>query len=92
MNKADRDHMSLVALLGCMACRRLGYETPQVELHHINNGTMGKRASNKEVIGLCHTHHRTGGYSVAVHAGRKAFESAIGATERELLEDALNAL
>lgn len=90
--KAERDHMSLVASLGCVACKRLGYDTPQVELHHIHNGTMGKRASNKEVIGLCHAHHRTGGYGVAVHAGRKAFENAIGATECELLEDVMNEL
>lgn len=29
------------------------------------------RADNFHVIPLCHTHHRTGGHGVAIHAGRK---------------------
>jgi hypothetical protein len=45
---------------------------------------MGKRASNFDVIPLCHIHHRTGGYGVAVHAGKLEWESANG-TEIELL-------
>jgi hypothetical protein len=44
------------------------------------------RASNYDAIPLCHKHHRTGGYGVAFHAGKQAFEDQFG-TEGELLEE-----
>lgn len=71
--------------MGCIACRNMGFTNSPAEAHHIGNGTMGKRASNFEVIALCPTHHRHGGHGVAVHAGRKAFEASHG-TEMDLLE------
>ena len=83
--KAEREHMVAVAALGCIVCRNLGFSASPAEVHHIGNGTLGKKASNFETIGLCPTHHRNGGHGVAVHAGRKAFEANFG-TERELLE------
>ena len=83
--KAEREHMDRVVSLGCVACLNLGYYDAPSEIHHIGNGTMGKRASNYEVIPLCPTHHRNGGYGVAVHAGRKAWERLHG-TEQELLK------
>lgn len=88
MTKAEREHMNRVSALCCIACRNAGLGDSPAELHHIGNGTMGKRASNHEVIPLCHVHHRTGGYGVAVHAGRKAFEANHG-TERDLLAQTL---
>jgi len=82
--KKEREYFSRVVEIGCIACLNNGiYNTP-AEIHHIGNGTMGKRASNDQVIGLCHIHHRTGGYGVAVHAGRKEWENNFG-TEQELL-------
>ncbi|AUR88531.1 recombination enhancement RecA-dependent nuclease [Vibrio phage 1.115.B._10N.222.49.B11] len=84
MRKDEKEHIEKVVSLGCIACSVVGYDTPQVEVHHIGNGTMGKRASNFEVIPLCAQHHRLGGSGVAVHAGRKSFEAVYG-TERELL-------
>ena len=83
--KAERNHMGAVAALGCVVCRNLGFGETPAEVHHIGNGTLGKKASNFETIALCPTHHRNGGHGVAVHAGRKAFEANFG-TERELLE------
>lgn len=83
--KAEREHMGAVAALGCIVCRNLGFGDSPAEVHHIGNGTLGKKASNFETIPLCPTHHRHGGHGVAVHAGRKAFEANFG-TERELLE------
>ena len=77
--KAEQQWLNRVAELGCIICQR------PAEIHHIGNGTMGKRASNFEVIPLCCEHHRTGGHGVAVHAGRRTWE-AIHGTERELLE------
>lgn len=89
--KAEKAHMNRVAERGCIVCFNLGhYDTP-AEIHHIGNGTMSKRASNYEVIGLCHIHHRTGNNGVAVHSGRKAFEANFG-TEQELLNQTLEAL
>ena len=83
--KAERDHMGAVAALGCVVCRNLGFGETPAEVHHIGNGTLGKKASNYETIPLCDAHHRNGGHGVAVHAGRKTFEARYG-TERELLE------
>lgn len=84
MNKAETEHVNKVLEYGCIACRTLGFYTPDCEVHHIGNGAMGKRASNYEVIPLCAMHHRLGGYGVAVHAGRKVWEDQFG-TEQELL-------
>ena len=47
---------------------------------------MGKRASNYDVIPLCHRHHRTGGYGVAVHEGRRIWEANFG-SEQKLLNE-----
>ena len=91
MKKAERDHISKVVESCCIACRLNGIDDSQAEAHHIGNGTMGKKASNFEVIALCPIHHRSGGHGVAVHAGRKAFEAVFG-TEQELLEMTINML
>ena len=91
MNKADKEFMGLVAELGCIVCRNNGdYDSP-AEIHHVGNGTMGKRASNHEIIPLCHIHHRTGNNGIAVHAGRKSFESNFG-TEQGLLAQTMELL
>tara|TARA_R100000951_G_scaffold116755_1_gene130449 strand:+ start:9965 stop:10258 length:294 start_codon:yes stop_codon:yes gene_type:complete len=81
----EKKHLEKVASFGCIACVNSGLGETPAEIHHIGNGTMGKRASNQEVIPLCHVHHRTGGHGVAVHAGRETWESNFG-TEQELLE------
>lgn len=91
MNKSETEHINKVLQLGCVACKKLGHYTPQCEVHHIGNGAMGKRASNYEVIPLCAMHHRLGGYGVAVHAGRKAWEDQFG-TEQELLAEVMGAI
>lgn len=92
----ERQHMALVASLGCIVCKNLGYTMHKVELHHIRDGYgVGQRASNFEVIPLCPTHHRTGlkadrtgkahfGY----HQSPKDFEIAYG-KERDLLEQVM---
>lgn len=87
----EKKHMSKVAELGCIVCNNgFAFDVP-AEIHHIGNGTMGKRASNYEVIPLCHGHHRTGGYGVAVHAGRKAWENSYG-SEQDLLKQVMEML
>lgn len=81
----EKRHLNKVANIGCIVCLNLGLGETPAEIHHIGNGTMAKRASNYESIPLCHIHHRTGNSGVAVHSGRKSFESNFG-TEQELLE------
>lgn len=78
--KREREHMSKVADLGCLIC-----SNPQVELHHVRTHTgMGKKASNFEVLPLCHLHHRNGGHGIALHAGVRTWEENFG-TQRDLL-------
>lgn len=84
----EKRHLNKVASMGCIVCCNLGLGETPAEIHHIGNGTMSKRASNYEAIPLCPIHHRTGGYGLAVHSGRKVWESAFG-TEQELLEQTL---
>lgn len=83
MKAIERLHLSKVAALGCIIC-----QSP-AEIHHIRHGVgMGQRSSYKKAIPLCHSHHRTGGFGVALHAGQKTFEANFG-TELELLEKTL---
>lgn len=83
--KAEKLHLSRVAALGCIVCRNLEYGESSAEIHHCSSGTgLAVRADHFQVIPLCHAHHRTGGYGVAVHAGRKSWEKKYG-TEADLL-------
>ena len=80
MTKAQKAHYSRVAALGCILCRRLGYEGTPPELHHIRRA--GRRA-DAPVIPLCPPHHRG---NIGIHGmGRKAFERHYEVTEEELL-------
>ena len=76
--------MRKVADLGCIACRKLGYEDTPAELHHVKKGTMGKKASNYEVIPLCPHHHRTSNESY--HLNPLWFTEKFG-SQQELLEE-----
>ncbi len=75
---AESKHMGEVAELNCLITGRLA------EIHHC--GTyMGGGRDHMKVIPLCPMHHRTGGYGVAIHAGKKEFERIYG-TEEEMLK------
>ncbi|MBA7873256.1 MULTISPECIES: Ref family recombination enhancement nuclease [unclassified Citrobacter] len=88
-NKAEKLHLSRVADLHCIVCRNEGLGDTPAEIHHCSSGTgMSVRADNFHVIPLCHTHHRTGGHGVAIHAGRQSWENKFG-TETELLVQVL---
>ncbi|MDY3572333.1 Ref family recombination enhancement nuclease [Enterobacter hormaechei] len=83
--KAEQRHLDRVAALRCIVCRNLSLGETPAEIHHCNSGTgTAVRASHFRVIPLCHTHHRTGGYGVAIHAGRRRWEEKYG-TEAQLL-------
>jgi hypothetical protein len=84
--KAEKRYMSKVAELGCLVCRRMGYEGTPAELHHKRSGTgAGRRSSHMEVIPLCPEHHRgkTGFHGL----GTKGFPEHYGYDEDDLLAD-----
>ena len=84
--KAESEHMSRVAALGCIVCRNLGYGHSPACCHHIRHQVgAGRRSSSYETIPLCPTHHTDGPYGVALHAGKRTWEARFG-TELELLE------
>jgi len=94
MTRDERNHYDKLSQLGCIACLIKGVGYSPAEIHHIKSGNagMGKKSHWSLAIPLCHAHHRTGGYKVAIHAGKKAFEAAIGMSEAELLNATLNRL
>jgi hypothetical protein len=82
--KAEKAHMAKVAALGCQACLKIGYEDTPCEIHHVREGAgAGQRSSHYRVIGLCHSHHRTGPDSF--HGHRNIFIAQFG-NELDLLE------
>ncbi|WP_158892448.1 MULTISPECIES: Ref family recombination enhancement nuclease [unclassified Pseudomonas] len=82
---AERRFLDRVVSLGCIACHVLGFQDTPAEIHHIRTGAGGgQRSSNLRVLPLCPVHHRQGGYGVAYHAGRVAWEAVFG-TELMLL-------
>jgi len=87
MTKAERQHLSRLADLGCVLCRRLGLGETPAAIHHIREGQgMGQRASHFEAVPLCPEHHQ--GASGIHGLGRRAFERRYGLTELDLLADA----
>lgn len=94
MTKDERNHYDKLAQLGCIVCNLAGLGYSPAEIHHIKSGNagMGKKSHWSLAIPLCANHHRNGGYTVAIHAGKKAFEAAVGMTEVELLNATLNRL
>lgn len=93
MNKDERNHYDRISQAGCIACHVLGHGYSPTEIHHIRTGAgKGQKSHWSKAIGLCPNHHRLGGAGVAIHAGIKSFESAIGMTEVELLNRQLELL
>jgi hypothetical protein len=78
---AEKKHMGDVAVLGCIVCLGLGLSSP-AEIHHVYYGRM--KRDHSRCIGLCAMHHRLGGMGVALHSGKRTFESIYG-TEADLL-------
>lgn len=74
--KAEREHMTRVAGLGCVICGDVA------QVHHITGAGMGLRASHYDTYPLCLLHH-TG--SEGIHTiGIKTWQARFG-YEREFL-------
>jgi len=79
--KAEREHMSKVASLGCLVCQR------PANVHHIRpiGLGIGMRSSHYQTIPLCREHHQ-GQFSI--HNCKQQFEAMYG-TEQEMLQKTL---
>ena len=66
--KAESEHMSAVAELGCLICHS------PAQIHHVHGHAFGSK-SNWRVVPLCHLHHHQGAYGECVHMGTKTFEA-----------------
>jgi hypothetical protein len=75
----EKRHMADVASIGCIICGG------PAQVHHCETH-MGGGRDHLQVIPLCVGHHTSGGYGVALHAGKKAFERNHG-TEQDLLSE-----
>ena len=86
----EREHLRLVAELGCIVCRiHLGEMDVPAEIHHLRTGVgMGQRSSHYRTIPLCMHHHRHG--TKAIHGiGTKAWQSIFG-SEEDLLKEVMS--
>jgi len=91
--KQEKEHYARIADIGCVVCQLQGHGYSPCEIHHIRTGAgLAQKSHWSKALGLCHAHHRTGGYGTAIHAGVKAFEAMIGMSEIELLEKQLELL
>jgi len=72
--------------LGCICCRKIGFQDSPAEIHHINEGRIGKRASFRMCLPLCPNHHRNGIESY--HYSPKKFNAKWG-SQKELLQEVL---
>jgi len=89
MTADERRHLSKLAELGCLVCRRLygPHDPGPVEIHHKRAGTgAGRRSSHWDAMPLCAPHHRG---SKGLHGlGTKGFAKHYGFDESDLLADA----
>lgn len=89
MSIAAKRHLSRVAALGCMLCRRFGvFDTP-AEIHHPRFAVgMAQRASDWLAIPLCPDCHRG---PRGIHGDRSALRQA-KCDEPDLLADTIELL
>lgn len=78
---AEKAHMDSVASLGCIICKIFFNTFSPANIHHVRKHS---RRDHIKVVPLCPRHHQSGGYGVAVHAGRQEWEKNF-CTEEELL-------
>lgn len=91
MTLEEKAHLSAVANLGCIICRKMGYLGSPAEVHHIRAGVgKAQRASHFDTLPLCPEHHRG---ATGVHGlGTKGFVKKYGVSERELLDEVVKLL
>ena len=84
LKKAEKDYLSKVREIGCIACHQVGKKTEAI-IHHIRKHTgLGLRPSTYDTIPLCPEHHNMGNESI--HLNKKVFIKKFG-TEQDLLHE-----
>ena len=84
--RADKQHLSDVASLGCIACRNAGLGPSLAEIHHVRTGSgMAQRAAHTRVLPLCPRHHRAC-YPTGFHAAPKSWQAEHGSEEALLAQ------
>ncbi|WP_422491372.1 Ref family recombination enhancement nuclease [Endozoicomonas sp. ALE010] len=83
MTREEKQYLSDVAQLGCIACRISGMSGTPAEVHHQRSGTgAGRRASHFDTMPLCPGHHRY--LPDAIHVNATLFVELYG-SEAELV-------
>lgn len=91
MSNAAKRHLSRIAGLGCILCRRLGTPGTPAEIHHLRDGAgAAQRGSDWTAIPLCPEHHR--GASGLHGLGTRGFAARYRVDELGLLADTIEAL
>lgn len=88
MTKAEKEHLSKVAALGCVACYLDANPGTWAEIHHPRAGAgKGQKASHFDALPLCPAHHRGTHHPAipSIHLAKRAFIDRYG-TEADLLE------
>ena len=89
MSLAAKRHLSRVASLGCVVCRRLGVHDVPAEIHHPRFAAgMAQRASDWLALPVCPEHHRG---NRGIHGDRSVLRQ-IKCDEPALLADVIEAL
>lgn len=89
MSIAAKRHLTRVASLGCVVCRRLGFSDTPAEIHHPRFAVgMAQRASDWLALPVCPEHHRG---SRGIHGDRSVLRQ-IKCDEPDLLADVIEQL
>lgn len=92
MKAKDRKRLTKLVSFGCIVCKREIMIFMDAEIHHLRDGRgIGHKKDHEKTIPLCPSHHRTGGYGIAFHAGQREWETRHG-KETELLKAVNDAL
>jgi len=90
--KEEKQHYDKLYQIGCIVCLKEGNGYVEPTIHHTRfDAGIGMKSNWDKAIPLCPMHHQHGGYGIAFHAGKKAFEERYG-TEEELLNAVLHCL
>lgn len=79
--------MGAVAALGCIVCKRLGFEGTPAAVHHQIRGRGGwGRSSHYRTIPVCPHHHQHSGEGIH-DMGADEYLAMFGFTETELVDE-----
>lgn len=89
MSLAAKRHLSRVAALGCIVCRRMYADPSPAQVHHIREGRIAR--NDFLTIPLCESHHL--GTNMSVHKAKPNLLRAMKiGSEFDLLADVIELL